>query len=219
MDISTIPGVGVNEAGSGVPAERGVNSDKEAFLKLLVAQVSQQDPLSPQDSDQYVQQLTQFSTLEQLMSLNKGVETLAVGQLSNNSQEALSFVGKSVVAKGDRLDYRNGERVELAYEAQGEPSSLTLVLRDAAGNEVRRVEVEPRQGIQRYRWDGRDDSGRLLPSGEYHLSVEAKDGDGAPMPVQTYVRGEVTGVRFDQGYPELMIGDRRVVLQDVVEVK
>ena len=87
MDISTISGVGVNEAGSGVPAERGVNSDKEAFLKLLVAQVSQQDPLSPQESDQFVQQLTQFSTLEQLMSLNKGVETLAVGQLSNNSHE------------------------------------------------------------------------------------------------------------------------------------
>ena len=49
--------------------------------------------MSPQDSNQYVQQLTQFSTLEQLMTLNDGVETLALGQMSNNSQEALRFVG------------------------------------------------------------------------------------------------------------------------------
>ena len=88
--LSSLGATGASDA-AGQP-DRGVNTDKEAFLKLLVAQVSQQDPLSPQDSDQYVQQLTQFSTLEQLMSLNSGVETLALGQMSNNSQEAFRFV-------------------------------------------------------------------------------------------------------------------------------
>ena len=88
MDISTIPGVGVNEAGSGVPAERGVNSDKEAFLKLLVAQVSQQDPLSPQDSDQYVQQLTQFSTQGECVAailFTSSLQPLTVGQSATST--------------------------------------------------------------------------------------------------------------------------------------
>jgi flagellar basal-body rod modification protein FlgD len=60
---------GLLSALNGTPAspesiDRGANTDKEAFLKLLVAQVSQQDPMSPQDSNQYVEQLTQFSILE-----------------------------------------------------------------------------------------------------------------------------------------------------------
>lgn len=198
--------------------DRGVNTDKEAFLKLLVAQVGQQDPLSPQDSDQFVQQLTQFSTLEQLMSLNSGVETLALGQMSNNSQEALRFVGHDVIARGDKLTHDQGESQEIAYEVKGEADQANLVIRDAYGEVVFEKEVDPSAGVQRYEWDGRLKDGRSAPSGRYSVSIEASSSDN-PVPVDTYVRGQVTGVRFDQGYPELLIGERRVRMTEVVEVK
>jgi flagellar basal-body rod modification protein FlgD len=210
-------GASANPAASG-QQDRGVNTDKEAFLKLLVAQVSQQDPLSPQDSDQYVQQLTQFSTLEQLMSLNTGVETLALGQMSNNSQEALRFVGHDVIARGDKLTHDQGEPQEIAYEVKGEADQANLVIRDAYGEVVFEREIEASAGVQRYEWDGRLKDGRSAPTGRYTVSVEATKGE-SPVPVDTYVRGKVTGVRFDQGYPELLIGDRRVRMTEVVEVK
>ena len=198
--------------------DRGANTDKEAFLKLLVAQVSQQDPLSPQDSDQYVQQLTQFSTLEQLMTLNSGVETLAIGQMSNNSQEALRFVGRDVIARGDSLEHTQGSYDEIGYEVQGEADRAAITIRNAYGEVVYEGEMSVEAGVQRFTWDGRDQDGRTLPSGRYSVSVEASKGD-SPVPVDTYVHGQVTGVRFDQGYPELMIGDRRVRMTEVLEVK
>ena len=186
-------------------------------LKLLVAQVSQQDPLSPQDSNQYVEQLTQFSTLEQLMELNSGVETLALGQMSNNSQEALRFVGHDVIARGDRLTHDQGESQEIGYEVKGDADQANLVIRNEYGEVVFEKGIDPERGVQRYDWDGRMEDGRSAPSGRYTVSVEASKGDN-PVPVDTYVRGQVTGVRFDEGYPELMIGERRIRMTDVVEV-
>jgi flagellar basal-body rod modification protein FlgD len=203
---------------TGEPQDRGVNTDKEAFLKLLVAQVGNQDPLSPQDSSQYIQQLTQFSTLEQLMAVNSGIETLALGQMSNNSQEALRFVGRDVTARGDKLTHTQGDNSEIGYQIKGDAAEAQLVVRDSYGEVVYESKLAVGEGVQRVNWDGRNNDGRSVPSGQYSLSIEATNGD-APIPVDTYVRGQVTGVRFDQGYPEIMIGDRRVRMTDVVEVK
>jgi len=216
--FSAISANSVANANAGAAPDKGVNTDKEAFLKLLVAQVSNQDPMSPQSSDQYVQQLTQFSTLEQLMTLNQGVETLAIGQMSNNSQEALRFVGQDVVARGDKLAHTRGDYSEVAYDLQGEADAATLTIRDSYGEVVYETDVRADNGMQRFTWDGRDSKGAALPSGTYTVSVEATKGD-SPVAVDSYVRGQVTGVRFDQGYPELMIGDRRVRMTEVVEVK
>jgi len=219
METNILSSLGATQPNAGEPADRGVNGDKEAFLKLLVAQTKQQDPLSPQDSNEYVQQLTQFSTLEQLMSLNSGVETLALGQMSNNSQEALRFVGHDVIARGDKLSHDQGEIQEIAYEVQGNADEANVVIRDAYGEVVYEEAIDPNSaGVQRYEWDGRTKDGRSAPSGRYSVSIEANEGD-KPVPVDTYVRGQVTGVRFDEGYPELMIGDRRVRMTEIVEVK
>ncbi len=218
MEASLLSSLGAAPTSSEGVADRGVTTDKEAFLKLLVAQVSQQDPMSPQDSNQYVQQLTQFSTLEQLMTLNDGVETLALGQMSNNSQEALRFVGHDVIARGDQLSHDQGEAQEVAYEIKGDAAEASVIIRDAYGEVIYEQEIDPGVGVQRYQWDGRTKDGRSAPSGRYSVSVEASDGD-KPIPVDTYVRGQVTGVRFDEGYPELLIGDRRISMTEVVEVK
>lgn len=219
METNLLSSLGAsNNTAAAGQTDRGVNTDKEAFLKLLVAQVKQQDPLSPQESDQFVQQLTQFSTLEQLMSLNSGVETLALGQMSNNSQEALRFVGHDVIARGDKLTHDQGEMQEIAYEVKGEADQANLVIRDAYGEVVFEKQIEPGQGVQRFEWDGRMKDGRSAPSGRYTVSVEASQSEN-PVPVDTFVRGKVTGVRFDEGYPELMIGERRIRMTEVVEVK
>jgi flagellar basal-body rod modification protein FlgD len=219
MDVNL---ASLGAAGAATPTDevqdRGVNTDKEAFLKLLVAQVSQQDPMSPQDSSQYVQQLTQFSTLEQLMSLNKGVETLALGQMSNNSQEALRFVGRDVVARGDSMIHNQGDYSEISYEVKGDASEALLTIRDTYGDVVYETDVRSDKGVQRFTWDGRGKNGQTMPSGRYSVSIEAQAG-GDTVPVDTFVKGQVTGVRFDQGYPEMMIGDRRVRMTEVIEVK
>jgi flagellar basal-body rod modification protein FlgD len=192
--------------------------DKDAFLKLLVAQVSNQDPMQPQDSDQYMQQITQFSMLEQLMNVNQGLATLQVGQLSANSQEALRFVGRNVLATGDSFDVAAGQGASMRYRAGDDARTITVTITDDGGKTVRTEQLPAATGIGDYEWDGHDDNGRPVPAGHYHVGIDARDANGDPVAVDTYVRGTVTGIRFDSGYPELLVGDRRLKLSDILEV-
>lgn len=193
--------------------------EKEQFLKLLVAQIGHQDPLNPQDSDQYMQQLTQFSTVEQLMNLNQGVDNLAVGQISANSQSALRFVGKEVMAVGDEVNLNGVNQPQVSYSVS-DPSvaDVEVTVYDNAGEAIysQRVPASA-DGRGTFVWNGQDTNGQRAPDGDYHVSFRAGT-ESEPVPVDTYVRGKVTGVRFDQGYPELMVGDKRLRLSDVIEV-
>ena len=203
----------------GASDTRKASIEKEQFLKLLVAQIGNQDPLNPQDSDQYMQQLTQFSTLEQLMNLNRGVDTLAVGQLSANSQSAIRFVGKEVLATGSDLSLDESNQPSMNF-AVSDPSveKVTVNVRDDSGEVIYTQEVTvAANGRGEFTWNGTDMNGRRMVPGRYKVEVEAEGENGA-VGVDTYVRGTVTGVRFDQGYPELMVGDRRLKLSDVLEV-
>lgn len=193
--------------------------EKEQFLKLLVAQISHQDPMNPQSSDQYMQQLTQFSSVEQLMNLNQGMDNLAMGQVSANSQSALRFVGKDVLAVGDQMALDGVNQPSVDYTVS-DPSvgEVKAHVYNAAGDEVYTQNVPiPPDGRGHFVWSGQTTEGQRAPEGDYHISFEAGSGD-APVPVDTYVRGKVTGVRFDQGYPELLVGDRRLKLADIMEV-
>ncbi|MDZ4774186.1 MAG: flagellar hook capping FlgD N-terminal domain-containing protein [Planctomycetota bacterium] len=76
------------------------NLDKDAFMKLLVSQLKNQDPLAPQDNGQYIAQLAQFSSLEQMQELNDNVVGLAVLQQNNALMSQLtqssSLIGQQV---------------------------------------------------------------------------------------------------------------------------
>jgi flagellar basal-body rod modification protein FlgD len=206
-------------AGSEGERTNQIATEKEAFLKLLVAQISNQDPMSPQGSEEYIQQLTQFSTVEQLMTLNQGVDTLAVGQLSNNNQEALRFVGRDVTVRGDNIEHAKGEPSEIDYKVDGVPAELTMTITDENGRVVHSAEVAGNQTSRgTYSWDGRDENGITARSGRYTVSISARDAEGNQLAVDPLVRGRVTGVRFDKGYPELLMGDRVFRLSDVQQV-
>lgn len=86
----------------------GEETDKDLFLKLLVAQMQNQDPLNPQDPTQYVTQLAQFNTLEQMQNLNDGMSYLlgmTNGVLVNSAlSTASSLIGKKVEVYAPKED-------------------------------------------------------------------------------------------------------------------
>ncbi|MDR1978416.1 MAG: flagellar hook assembly protein FlgD [Synergistaceae bacterium] len=75
-------------------ASRAVSNelDKDAFLKLLIAELSNQDPLNPMDDREFIAQMAQFSTLEQMTNMTKALE----GMSSMEQYSAVSYVGKKV---------------------------------------------------------------------------------------------------------------------------
>jgi len=199
-------------------AEERTAIEKEGFLKLLIAQLSNQDPMQPQDSEKYVTQFTQFSNLEQLMNLNKGVDQLSIGQLSNNTQEAIRFVGRDVVAKGDALHWDETGISPVRYSMQDDAEKVTATIYDANGEVVRTMTLDGKAGLHQFTWDGHDEDGRELTPGEYSVNVTAMDAEENEVPVDTYVRGRVNGIRFDNGYPELLVDGRRLRMSDITEV-
>ncbi len=192
---------------------------QEEFLQLLVTQLNYQDPLNPMENEEFIAQLAQFSSLEQLMGLNSRADAMAMNQVSQMSSSAISFIGKEVKVLGNEFAYDGTSSVGLDYELASDASTVTVKIKDADGDIVREIEMGQQEaGMQDATWDGMGDDGGTLPAGDYSFEVEAKDSDGNSVSSYTYKIGTVTGVTFDKGYPELIIGDDKATLSDVVEV-
>ena len=82
---------------------------KDDFLKLFVAQLQNQDPLSPMESTEFTSQLAQFSSLEQLTNVNQNLDYLLMYQSSMNNAEAINFIGSTVKASGSSIGVKDGE--------------------------------------------------------------------------------------------------------------
>ncbi|MBW1702547.1 MAG: flagellar hook assembly protein FlgD, partial [Deltaproteobacteria bacterium] len=101
MSIAGLDPVSMNNSQLSTPGDSTLG--KDAFLNLLVTQLRHQDPLSPMESTQFTAQLAQFSSLEQLSSVNENLGILRIYQASINNSQAVGFIGKTVKASGDSV--------------------------------------------------------------------------------------------------------------------
>jgi len=197
------------------------NLDKEDFLKLLVAQLSNQDPLSPTDPGEFVAQLSQFSSLEQLMNIKGGLDLVAVTQTAGTSAQMVSFIGKDVAFDGGSIAWSDGQApVDMRFTLKNPAAELEVRIADANGKtlETRTLGAQP-AGNQVFTFDGRLQDGRPLPPGTYTVEITAKDGAGNGTPIDLKSTGRVTGVTFSNGYPQLVLADGRTLgLAQVLDV-
>lgn len=194
---------------------------KESFLKLLVVQLSNQDPLSPAEPTEFISQLAQFTSLEQLNNLNEGLNVLAISQTAATSAQMVSFVGQIATFASDSIVLtKPGESTEVHYSLDDNADEVTVQLLDESGSVVRTLELGAQaSGSQTVPFDGRNEFGGPLPPGTYTLQVTAKDEDGGHIGVRTKDTGMVTGVTFENGYPQLVMADgRKVTLNNILTV-
>lgn len=191
---------------------------RDAFMKLLVSQLSNQDPLSPLQDHEFVSQLATFSSLEQLEGINQGIQvTVLMNQAVNNSL-ATNLIGKEVMVSGGSLELGEegdaGFRLDLAGDAR-----VTVEITDGNGAVVRTIDLGAKsKGSSDVAWDGKDDDGDRLAAGTYRVKVTATDTTGTAVAASTRVRALVEGVRFVEGVGYLVVGGAEVPLSDVEEV-
>jgi flagellar basal-body rod modification protein FlgD len=189
----------------------------DTFLSLLTTQLKHQNPLDPLDTNQFTQQLVQFTSVEQQLKTNEFLEAMMLMSQNGNNGQAVSYVGKIVTASGDKSEMVNGQAVwNFAVE---EPANVTVNVRDLSGNIVFTKQGPVAQGESVFVWDGIGNDGSKKPNGTYSISIEARNGDGRLIGVATEMTGEVTGVDFSGTEPVLMIGDARVNLSAVLSVR
>ena len=192
---------------------------KEDFLKLLVTQLQNQDPLNPSESTEFTAQLAQFSSLEQLTNVNENLEYLHLYQASINNAQSVNFIGKTVKASGDSINVSDGVSEKIYFDLPEDASGTLISVYDKADNLVATINAGAlNSGDQSLTWDGTDLEGNSVSDGDYTFKVAATDADGNTIEVSTFTTARITGVTFENGTTYLMAGGKRIPLGDVVEV-
>ncbi len=169
---------------------------KEDFLKLLVAQLQNQDPLNPEESTEFTSQLAQFSSLEQLENLNSGMETLVNSTENSDRFTTLNTIGKEVAYQSDSFRF-SGDPVTLGYQIDDKASEVTLSLQ-LNGTTIATLNGDDLEKGNHYlTWNGLTADGEKAPVGEYSIVISAKATEGKNVGVLPLVRSEVTGVDLD----------------------
>ncbi|MBK7858968.1 MAG: flagellar hook assembly protein FlgD [Archangiaceae bacterium] len=215
MDVSSVtnPGAG----GVSTPTDK-TKLGKDDFLKLLLAQLSQQDPTSPADSQAFVAQLAQFANVEQLQGVNEGLQTMLVAQTSSNQTQTVGLLGKDVRYKTDSCTF-DGSPVQLHGNLSKNASTVSAAIVDSTGKTVRTIQLrDVASGEISATWDGLDDKGNPLPKGDYKVRLTAADEKGGNIPVDVYGTGRVTGISYAKGYPELQVGTATLTLSNIIAV-
>jgi flagellar basal-body rod modification protein FlgD len=202
----------------------GDNIDKQAFLQLLVTQLRHQDPMSPVANEDFLAQLAQFSSVEQLQDINSGTQTGLLLQQSITNSLAATLIGKDVLVGTDNVSIEGGESVDFHFSLGGE-GNVTASIFTNTGDLVRTIEVTGEDdlplssGEHSFTWDGKNESGDAVPDGSYSIIVEATDTNGLAIPVQNYLSGRVNGLRFAGGSAYIVIGSMEFSLADVIEIR
>ena len=177
---------------------------KEDFLTLLVAQLKNQDPLSPDDPTAFTAQLAQFSSLEQLTTLNSSMDTLVASNASSQNLSTLSTIGKDVTYTGSSFNF-TGDSTQLGYKLDKAAASVTLKLQLNGATVATLDGEELSAGNHFITWDGLTQAGLPAASGKYTIIVQAKAADGTTVGSSPLIRSEVTGVDLNEGSGSTLI--------------
>ncbi len=166
---------------------------KEDFLSLLVAQLQNQDPLNPDDPTEFTAQLAQFSSLEQLFTLNESMDNLVSSNAASDKISTLSTIGKTVAYQGGSFEF-SGKPVEVGYQLDGAASEVTILLQKNSDTVATLEGTELTAGNHYITWDGLTAKGDPAPLGEYTIVLQAKAVEDGSVEALPLVKSEVTGV-------------------------
>jgi flagellar basal-body rod modification protein FlgD len=164
-------------------------------------------------------QLSQMSLVEQSYNSNTSLNNLLTAQNNSISLTAVSFIGKDVKANGNATTFDGTTPTSLEFNLPSSATSAQVSIKDGAGNVVRTATLgSSNAGDNSFSWDGRDNSGALLPSGAYTFAVTATAASGSAITATTYTTGRIDGVDLSGSTPLLTIGATSVALSDVISM-
>jgi len=177
-----------------VAKDEAALADQNVFLKLYIEQLKGQDPTAPQDTNDMVAQMSQFSSLERLTSISDQLENMATSLTSNQALSASTLVGKSILLDGNKAKVTEGlESVQLKTVIPENSQAATLRIFDADNRLVRTATLNSGE----YKWDKLDDDGNVLPPGEYRFAATSTNDKGEISALSTQLPMRIQGVTIN----------------------
>jgi len=192
---------------------------KDAFMKLLVAELKNQDPMDPMKAREMVGQLADLSTVEKLGGIDEKLSTLQNITAASSGISNAGLIGRKIEADTKNLTLGAQGSASGLFTLGGNAASVLVKVRDAAGNVVRSMDMGSlKLGPQSVKWDGSTDGGARAPSGLYSFEIAATDTNSRPVVAKTKVSGLVSSVTYENGTPEVVVGDSHIPLGDVTTI-
>ncbi|MCF5143157.1 flagellar hook assembly protein FlgD [Pseudomonas sp. WS 5532] len=179
---------------------------KDAFLQLLVTQLKNQNPLSPQDNGAFVAQLAQFSSLEGINTLNDSVNAISSNFSSSQALQASSLVGRSIITQTDKAMVDTSKSMTGSVAVTAATGNVSVKITDKDGNVVRTIDMGAQSaGNSSFIWDGKNDKGEVAPAGTYTFAASTKNDKGDSVALLTSLPATVTSVTLSKTGGEMLL--------------
>jgi len=146
------------------------------FLTLMTAQLQNQDPLNPADSNEFLSQLSELSTVQGISQMNTTMTALSTSLISSQALASASLVGQSVLTPATSAAYTSGSTLSGAVLVPTGASSVTISITNAGGALIDQIPVSATSGLQSFTWNGTTSNGAAAPSGTYNVAATAAVG-------------------------------------------
>jgi flagellar basal-body rod modification protein FlgD len=220
--------IGNRVASAGKPASGRVvegkgnpKLDKDAFFKLMLTHLKNQDPTSPLKSHEMAAQLAQFSSLEQMSNINEVLKDMSKGQSSTGQFQALDLIGKTVGGDSAKIEHKNGDsRHSISFNLADSADEVKVAIKDSEGKVVKNFDLKNQaKGTVKLEWDGKSLDGKAQAPGVYKLQVDAKNASGSKVAAETQFKGQVTGIQFAESGPIVFIGNKSIPLKEIKQIQ
>jgi flagellar basal-body rod modification protein FlgD len=213
----TSSGTAASTSSTAFVGQQQIAGNFQEFLQLLTTQLKNQDPLSPLDTNQFTQQLVEFSQVEQQLKTNSDLDQLVALQKTSQATAALSFVGAQVTADGSTTQLKNGVAVWNVTSPSAATASVSIL--DQKGNTVWTGKQTLNTGAQSFSWNGSTSNGTVAPDGLYTIQINAQDAAAQNVTVSTQYTGTVTGVDLSGSQPLLQVGSSYLTVAQVRSIQ
>lgn len=209
----------------GNPIKTGSQQElgRNDFLQLLVTKLRYQNPLEPASDEDFVAQLAQFATLEQMEKISAGIESSTqwdfLQMQSINNMMAANLIGREVKADYRGLYLQSDGEVTINFSVDEYAEQVRFIITNGAGETVAnftRNSLGP--GSHTVDWDGRDTRGNRVPEGYYAVEIVATDGSGQEFSPSMSMVGIVEAITYRDGGAYLRVNGSDIALGDISAV-
>ena len=174
---------------------------RDEFFSLMVTQLQNQDPLQPLESDQFLAQVAQFSSVSSMQNIERSISDLATSMGSAQALQASTMVGREVVVPGNVVRHEAGSASRIGADLPASAGAVSFEIQTPAGEVVRRLDVGSQAaGLVSVQWDGKDNGGNDLAPGNYVFTAQAVNGTAGEA-LATLVGAKVDSVSVGRNPP------------------
>lgn len=218
MTVNSVDG-NMNLIGAKTMDKKSNILSKDDFMRLLITQLKNQNPIEPMKNEDFIAQTAQFSSLEQLQNMNTLLTSLESSMNTSRNAIASSLIGRKVRTNGTIIQYNGKDIVPLRFNLNEDAVDVRVSIYGMNGELINTIcSGSKPAGKNIIEWNGKGISGQNSPEGSYIYRVSALRENGEVMTDVYTTQGNVSSASFDKDNSYLNIEDKKVLLGDIIAI-